>query len=244
METRVAIIGGTGFYTLFDKSEEMDKITPYGNPSDKIFIGEIEGKGVVFIPRHGRDHSIPPHRVNHKANIWALYELGVKYIFATNSVGIINTKIKPGSFILITDFIDLSSPVTTFYNIFEKNPVHMDFTTPFSESLRKILIQAGQLENIPLVKSAVYMFSKGPRFETASEIKAFKKMGADVVGMTLVPEAVLSKEIGIEYISVGIGTNYAAGISKKELTHEEVLDTMRKKEDELKRLFIRAIKLI
>lgn len=244
METKIAIIGGTGFYTLFDKSEEMEKTTPYGNPSDKLFIGEIDGKKMVFIPRHGRDHSIPPHRVNHKANIWTLSELGVKYIFATNSVGIINTKIKLGSFILITDFIDISSPVTTFYDIFEKNPVHMDFTSPFSESLRKILIQSSQIENIPLVKSAVYMFSKGPRFETASEIKAFKKMGADVVGMTLVPEAVLSKEIGMEYISVAIGTNYAAGISKKELTHEEVLDTMRKKEDELKRLFIRAIKLV
>ena len=106
------------------------------------------------------------------------------------------------------------------------------------------MIQASQVENIPLVKSAVYVFSKGPRFETASEIKAFKKMGADVVGMTIVPEAVLSKEIGIEYVSVSVGTNLAAGISKTELTHEEAQDMMRKKEDELKRLFVRAIKLI
>ncbi len=170
--------------------------------------------------------------------------LGVKNIISTATVGIINTKINPGDFIIPNDFLDFTKTPQTFFNKFEKEPIHTDMTKPFSEKIRKFLIETCKEFGYSFHESGVYVNACGPRFETPAEIRMFDILGADIVGMTIVPEVVLSNELGIEYATIAIGTNYACGISKKLLTFKEVHDMTRKKEAQLKKIIKKAVNKI
>lgn len=242
MKIEVAIIGGSGFYEVPGiRMRRLNVKTPYGEVRG-IRVGEIGGKRIAFLARHGESHSVPPHRINYRANIWALHSIGVRRILATSACGGINRKLRPGDFVLVTQFLDFTkSRSSTFFEGGKSGVAHVDVSEPFCPQLRWVVKSAARDLGFEIREGGVYACMEGPRFETPAEIKALEKLGADMVGMTLVPECVLARELGICYSSVAIITNYAAGISKSILTHSEVLEMIRRKNEEIKRIFLSAI---
>ncbi|MEM0211585.1 MAG: S-methyl-5'-thioadenosine phosphorylase [Candidatus Methanomethylicia archaeon] len=225
LNIKIGVIGGSGFEEAF----EGDKIkvkTPYGEVNLKI--GVFGDREVAFIHRHGEKHEIPPHRVNYRGNIWALKEIGVERIIATNAVGGIRESISPGDILIPHDFIDFTkSRIGTFYN---DEAIHVDVSEPYCPEIRRIILECIKGVNIRVWDKGVYVCTEGPRFETPSEIRMFRLLGADVVGMTGVPEVVLARELKMCYASICIVTNYAAGLQKR-VTQEEVNKIMRKRVD-------------
>lgn len=243
MEAEIAIIGGSGVYSLDvvknPKSEEID--TPYGK-SPEVMAGEVKGRKVAFLPRHGKEHTFPPHLVNYRANLWALHDLGVKRILATTAVGSLNPKLRPGALVLIDQFVDFTKcrPVT-FYEGGDSGVVHVDVSRPYCPELRELLIRnAAELE-IELEPKAVYACTEGPRYETAAEIRMLDTLDCDVVGMTNVPECVLARELGICYSTISVVTNFAAGISDGRLTPREVSELMDENIGKVKKLLFNVI---
>ncbi len=241
----VGIIGGTGLYDpkiLSSVSEEYVR-TDFGMV--KVKTGEYNGIPVAFLPRHGEDHAVPPHKVNYRGNIMALKKLGVERILATGAVGSLNLEMGPGEFILVDQFIDYTkNRVQTFYEEGEKGVVHIDMTNPYCPELRKVLTEAAKALNMPVRAKGTYVCTEGPRFETPAEIKMYSALGGDLVGMTSVPEVVLAREAEICYATVAMVTNFAAGISPTPLTHAEVLEAMRKNNENLKKLLVKAIEIM
>jgi len=236
-EAEIAIIGGTGLEELFKGFKTFNVGTPYGF-SNPIFIGEIQSRRVAFLPRHGRKHDIPPHKVNYGANIYALHKLKVERIIATNAVGAINLNFKPGDLVVPHDIVDFTKQrQLTFY---DQAPVtHIDFTEPYCPEIRKILIEkAGKMGAVH--DRAVYVCTEGPRFESPAEIRMFRILGCDVVGMTGIPEAVLARELGICYATLCFVSNMAAGIAGK-LTYEEVLETSKAVMPKIRKIILEAI---
>jgi len=239
----IAIIGGTGVYDpcILKNMMPVSIETPYGSVTCQT--GSLWSKSVVFIPRHGSTHSIPPHLINYRANIWALKKLGVRQILATTAVGSLNSSMKPGDLVLPDQFIDFTKlRVSTFYEGGERGVVHVDMTSPYCDTLRQIVSLSATDLNFPVHSDGCYICTEGPRFETAAEIRAYAKLGGDVVGMTGVPEAVLAREAEICYVTVSMVTNFAAGISADPLTHREVLDTMQQNSANIQELLNHVIK--
>ncbi|MEM0049020.1 MAG: S-methyl-5'-thioadenosine phosphorylase [Candidatus Bathyarchaeia archaeon] len=233
----IAVIGGTGLEEIFNTSEIINIGTPYGI-SYAISICKIQNKEVAFLPRHGRRHDNPPHRVNYRANIYALYKLGVERIIATNAVGAINPKFKPGDLVVPHDLIDFTRQrPLTFY---DQAPVtHIDFTEPYCPEIRKILIEKAR-EVGTVHEQAVYVCTEGPRFETPAEIRMFRLLGCDIVGMTGMPEAVLARELGICYATICFVSNMAAGLSDR-LTYKEVLEVSKAVMPKIRKVISEAI---
>ena len=243
--TKIAIIGGTGVYDprILSNVQEKEIVTPYGAVQYKT--GEYAGKEVAFIPRHGSKHSIPPHLINYRANIWAMKKIGVQNIIATTAVGSLNLAMKPGDFVLIDQFLDFSkNRHNTFYEGGERGVVHVDVTEPYCSTLRNVLLQGATKLHLPVHASGTYVCTEGPRFETPAEIKAYAKLGGDLVGMTNVPEVVLAREAEMCYVTVSMVTNFAAGISPLPLTHHEVLETMKENTEKFKSLIMESIAAI
>jgi 5'-methylthioadenosine phosphorylase len=241
----IAIIGGTGLYDphILENIRQEEVITPYG--AVKYKLGEYSGKTIAFIPRHGSNHSIPPHLVNYRANIWAMKKIGITNIISTTAVGSLNLSMEPGAFDLVDQFIDFTKTrVSTFYEGGARGVAHVDVTEPYCPNLRNILAKVAEKLGIPVYKSGTYICTEGPRFETPAEIKAFGKLGGDLVGMTNVPEVVLAREAEMCYATVSMVTNFAAGISPNLLTHREVLDIMQANMEKIKRLAMAAISAI
>ena len=232
----IGIIGGSGVYEITQKADSCSKNvikTDYGEVT--VSILEIFSKKIAFIPRHAQGHSIPPHKINYRANIDALRNVGVTQIIATNSVGSMNIDMAPGSFVVPNDFLDFTqNRIKTFY---EDKVVHVDVTEPYCPNLRDILDRSGDV-----ILGGTYVCTEGPRFETPAEIKMFKMLGGDLVGMTGVPEVTLARERGICYNSICIVSNYAAGISSNTLTIDEVFDIVSEKEHDLLELIYNFIK--
>ncbi|AHF79732.1 S-methyl-5'-thioadenosine phosphorylase [Thermococcus paralvinellae] len=247
---RIAIIGGSGVYDpkLLENIREEEVNTPYGKI--KVKIGTYKGEEIAFLARHGEKHSVPPHKINYRANIWGLYELGVERILATSAVGSLNEAMKPGDFVILDQLMDFTkSRVYTFYDG-EDSPhdrkfvAHVDFTDPYCPEIRNALIRAAKELGFNYHPKGTYACMEGPRFETRAEIRALRILGADVVGMTQCPEAILARELEMCYSSVAIVTNFAAGISSQKLTHTEVVELMAKKSEEIKYLLMKAIEYI
>lgn len=232
----IGIIGGSGVYEITQKADSCTKKTiktDYGEV--EVSVLNIFGKKVAFIPRHASGHSIPPHKINFRANIDALKKVGVTQIIATNSVGSMNLEMPPGSFVIPDDFLDFSeSRVKTFY---EDKVVHIDVTEPYCLRLRDILAESGEV-----ILGGTYVCTEGPRFETPAEIKMFRMLGGDLVGMTGLPEVTLAREREMCYNSICIVSNYASGISEQELTIDEVFEMVSQKEVELLELIYNFIK--
>ena len=247
---RIAIIGGSGVYDpkLLQNVREEFVSTPYGKV--RVKIGEYNGEEIAFLARHGEKHAVPPHKINYRANIWALYELGVERILSTSAVGSLNEAMKPGDFVILDQLMDFTK--TRHYTFYdgEESPhdrkfvAHVDFTDPYCPELRKALITAARELGFSYHPTGTYACMEGPRFETRAEIRALKILGADVVGMTQCPEAVLARELEMCYASVAIVTNFAAGISREKLTHKEVVELMAQKSEEIKYLLMKSIKYI
>ena len=236
-----AIIGGTGVYdsAVLENTETITVNTQFG-PSIAT-LGEYKGKKVAFMPRHGAAHSIPPHRINYRANIWALKELGVTQVLASAAVGSLKRKYGPGSLVIVDDFLDFTkSRPTTFFE--SSTVVHVDVTDPYCSRLRtEIALAAEELAIENVHHGGTYVCTEGPRFESPAEIRMYETLGAHVVGMTSIPEVVLAKEAELCYATVCMVTNYAAGISDAPLTHEEVVREMARSVHRIRDLFFHTI---
>ncbi len=219
---KVAIIGGTGFGTTLVAGVAEVIETEYGSALlTRAKLGE--NLELLFLARHGLGHSLPPHKINHRANIAALRDLGVDAVFATTAVGSLRPEIKPGDFVVLDDFLDFTKgEVVTFYS--EPGGVrHTDFVHPYDPSLREILLQTASPELAPRIHPAgTYLCTSGPRYETPAEVRLFGQW-ASVVGMTGAPEAILCREAGLRYAGVALATNYGTGlVTAAPLSHTEV----------------------
>ncbi len=243
---RLAVIGGTGIYdpAIFGDGSEKEVETPYGRVTDLTLVKpeSREDVVIVFLPRHGATHSVPPHRVNYRANLFALKILGVERILATNSVGCISPGLEPGDMVVPHDFIDLTkSRVGTFY---DAEAVHVDVSEPYCRELRQVIVETGKNLGIHIVDGGVYGCAEGPRFETPAEIRFLGMAGADFVGMTGLPETVLARELEICYASICTVTNYAAGIAEGRLTATEVSEIVGENQGRLRDVVYGALDLI
>ncbi|NLN16876.1 MAG: S-methyl-5'-thioadenosine phosphorylase [Firmicutes bacterium] len=238
----LAVIGGTGLYDpgFLAGAKEQVIETPYGEAS--VIIGEGPQGSVAFMARHGRGHSLPPHRINYRANIWALGSLGVAGILATAAVGSLRRELPPGSFLLLDQFIDFTKTrISTFA---EEGVVHLDFTRPYCPRLGGYLLEAARRLGMDLQDRGCYVCTEGPRYETPAEVKMFAQLGGDVVGMTNVPEVVLARELGICYATVAVVTNYGAGIAPVPLSHDEVGSVMGRNAQGLRRLLQMTMEIV
>jgi 5'-methylthioinosine phosphorylase len=209
----LAIIGGTGLTRLSTLAVTHRQVirTPYGEPSAALVFGELAGHRAIFLARHGHGHTIPPHRVNYRANLWALKEQGASAIVAVASVGAIRGCV-PGDLVLPHQLIDYTSGrANTFFDGGDQQVVHVDFTHPYSQRLRAICATGARHGTIALEEGGVYGAVSGPRLETAAEIDRMERDGATLVGMTGMPEAALARELGVDYASVCVVVNHAAG---------------------------------
>jgi 5'-methylthioadenosine phosphorylase len=225
---KIGLIGGSGLEKLniFSNAGEVSVDTPYGSPSSTFFTGTIGGCEVYILSRHGRDHAIPPTQVNNRANIFALKQLGCKYIFATTACGSLREEIGRGHVVIADQFIDFTNlRVNTFYDAFEAGQMaHTAMADPFSETLRQILIKGCQELNIPFHSSGTIVTIEGPRFSTRAESKMFRLLGADVINMSVAPEASLAMEAGIPYAAIALSTDYDSWKHDEDpVTWEDVL---------------------
>ena len=233
-----AIIGGTGVYEI-GKSVRQEIQTEYGKTT--VDVIEINGEKIIFLARHGKGHSVPPHLINYRANMKALKDLGVKYIYATCAVGSCNEGFAPGDVVVLKDFIDFTKArPLTFYEGGKTGVVHVAMDDPYCRNLREKFLKCTQKTGLQVNGDAVYVCTEGPRFETAQEIKMYKMLGGDVVGMTNVPEVVLAKELGMCYQAVGIITNWCTGI-KGEVIEHDITGVMEKNKAFVTETFIRVL---
>ena len=210
----LAIIGGSGLSQLNNLEVKHRKVarTPYGEPSGPLTFGSVSGRELVFLARHGYGHTMAPHEVNYRANLWALKQENVEGIVSIASVGGIRKDLQPGMLMLPDQIIDYTwGRGSTFFEGADAPVTHIDFTEPYSASVRERIREAARLCGERLVEGGVYAATQGPRLETAAEINRMERDGADVVGMTGMPEAVLARELGLDYAAIAVVANYAAG---------------------------------
>jgi len=227
----VAIIGGSGLTALKNLEITRREVmrTPFGEPSAPLIFGHLGGQKAVFLARHGHGHTIPPHDVNYRANIWALKEAGASHVIAVNAVGGITPAMISGGLIFPDQIIDYTyGRMHTYFGIEQKSVTHIDFTFPYCEELRNVLVKAAQVAGLSAAESGTYAATQGPRFETIAEISRMERDGADIVGMTGMPETSLARELGLCYACIAVVANPAAGkgagtISLKEI--ERTLET-------------------
>lgn len=238
---KVAIIGGTGFEKMLKGVSELRPKTPYGLvPS--LLIGKVANRQVVFLPRHGPNHSVPPHMINYRANIRALHEMGVERIIATNAVGAINRRFKPGDMAVPHDFVDFTkNRSATFY---DGAPVtHIDVSQPFCPQIRELLIEIARKHDLRVWEKAVLVCTEGPRYETPAEIGMFRRLGCQIVGMTGFPEAVLARELQMCYASICYITNRGAGMQQR-LTVLEVSKSAKETLPKIQEVLIETIRVL
>ena len=217
----IAIIGGTGLTSLagVEITETREVDTPYGSPSCALSFGHLGDKEIIFLARHGNPHAIPPHKINYRANIHALKENGVKNIIAVNAVGGITSEMRPGRIVIPKQIIDYTyDRKHTFFEDNLNEVTHIDFTNPYSTDLGKQLVTASLMSGLDVFIGGVYAATQGPRLETAAEVNKLEKDGCDIVGMTGMPEAALARELDINYASLALVVNWAAGKSDEEIT--------------------------
>lgn len=239
----IGIIGGSGFYDpgLFGDIKEIKIHTPYGEPSDHILIGTYEGRVIAFLPRHGKGHRIPPHRINYRANIWALKSLGVRYIIAVSAVGSLREDYMPGDLVVPDQFIDMTRS-RQHYTFFDGPQVaHVSMAEPFCEFLRSKIFDVGRDLGYRIHGRGVYICIEGPRFSTKAESRVWREVfKADIIGMTLVPEINLACEAQICYSTLAMVTDYDVW-AEKPVTAEEVSRVMASNIDKAKKIIMRLI---
>lgn len=233
------VIGGSGVYHIpgLEIRDEVALQTPCGTPSDVYRTGMLAGREIVFLARHGSCHTLQPHRINYRANILGFRQMGVQRLLSVGAAGSINAALRPGMITVPDQIIDQTSGrITTFYD--QDEVVHIDFTEPFCNDLRGYVISASGRTETSVAPKATYVCVNGPRLETAAEIRTYAGWGADIIGMTAMPEAGLAREAGICYAGISVITNYAAGISGDRLTTAEVKETMLRAEETLRSILL------
>ena len=207
----IGVFGGSGFYSLLDEVREVKVDTPYGAPSDSVFLAEVAGRRVAFMPRHGRRHTIPPHRINYRANVWAMRSLGVKAVIAPCAAGSLQLAIKPGDFVVCDQFVDRThGRVDTFYD----GPIvtHLSSADTYDPVLRRLAIETIRDHGIEVHERGTVVVIEGPRFSTKSESKWFSDAGWEVINMSQYPEAWLCRELGMAVVNISLITDYDAGV--------------------------------
>lgn len=237
--TKLAIIGGTGL-TVIPGLECVDQHhidTPFGATSAALMEGELNGRRIIFLPRHGEQHSIAPHRINYRANIWALQALGVSDIIAVAAVGGIAETLSPGSLVCPDQIIDYTyGREQSFFSDAFSAQQHIDFTYPYTQTVRQKIISASHALNLDITDGGVYGATQGPRLETAAEISRMKKDGCTIVGMTGMPEAALAREAQINYACCALVVNWAAGLADGVITMAAIEHTLASGMDDVKQI--------
>ena len=232
----IGIIGGTGVYDpgLLENARSIKVYTPYGEPSDYVTIGVFKGRKVAFLPRHGKGHRIPPHRINYRANIWAFKELGVTRIVAPSAVGSLKEEMEPGHLVIPDQFIDRTrSRASTFYE--GGYVAHVSTADPFCPELRKLAYSTAKRLKLAVHPDGTYVCIEGPRFSTRAESKMFRQWGAHIIGMTLVPEVVLARESEMCYVNLATVTDYDVWADKP-VSADEVVETLKKNIEKTKKM--------
>jgi 5'-methylthioadenosine phosphorylase len=243
----VGVFGGSGFYSLLEAPTERLINTPYGHPSDYIAIGEVAGCRVAFMPRHGAGHRFPAHRINYRANVWAMWSLGVNRILAPCAAGSLQPEVQPGDFVICDQFVDRTSGrADTFYD--GPSSVHISSADPYCPELRPLAAEASRQLAIPVHENGTVVVIQGPRFSTRAESKWFTGMGWDVINMTQYPEVVLARELEMCYVNISLITDWDVGLegdaNVRPVTLEEVIRVFNQNNEKLKQLLYALIPMI
>jgi 5'-methylthioadenosine phosphorylase len=243
----IGVIGGSGFYQLLPGLEEAVVHTPYGAPSAPVALGEVEGRRVAFLPRHGTRHELPPHRVNYRANIWALHQLGVRRLFGPCAAGSLFPEIHPGDMVVLDQLVDRTSGRA---DTFLDGPVvgHVGFADPYCPELADVLTAAGRRGSATIHRGGTVVVVQGPRFSTRAESRWFRAAGWHVVNMTQYPEAYLARELGMCYSGIALVTDYDTGAGAdaggEPVTMQAVLDVLGRSVDAARQLLMAAIAVV
>jgi 5'-methylthioadenosine phosphorylase len=240
----IGVFGGSGFYSFLEDAEEAVVDTPYGPTSDRFVIGDVGGKRVAFMPRHGRHHNLPPHAIPYRANLWAMKELGVRRVIGPCASGSLAKDLPPGTFVVCDQFVDRTSGrADTFYD----GPVttHVSAADPYCADLRRILLETGREQDLDIRDGGTVVVIQGPRFSTRSESKWFSAMGWGVINMTAYPEGWLARELELCYANVSLITDYDVGLEDdpdiEPVSHEGVVKVFTENNEKLRRLLFEAI---
>jgi 5'-methylthioadenosine phosphorylase len=241
-QVSVGVFGGSGFYSLLDDLEMVKVDTPYGPPSDAIAVGTIGGRGVAFLPRHGRTHSIPPHAINYRANVWALRALGAEAVISPCASGSLQAHVRPGDFVVCDQWVDRTQGrKDTFY----EGPIvtHVSPADPYDPELRRLAVEAIRDEGVNVHEKGTVVVIQGPRFSTKAESQWFTAMGWEVINMTQYPEAYLCRELGMPVVNISVITDYDSGVVANEepASAEKVLEVFRRNATHLKRVVLSLI---
>jgi 5'-methylthioadenosine phosphorylase len=237
----IGVFGGSGFYSLLEDVEEVEIETPYGRPSAPLTIGAVGGKRVAFLPRHGLEHQLPPHRIPYRANVWAMRELGVRRIIGPNASGALRADLQLGEFVVCDQFVDRTSGREhTFYD--GPETTHVSAADPYCPDLRRLLVEtAGEL-GIPVRDGGTVVAVEGPRFSTRAESKWFQDAGWEVINMTAYPEGYLARELELCYANISMVTDHDVGVAGTEpVSHERVIEVFKANNDRLRELLFAVI---
>ncbi|HEX9059585.1 MAG TPA: S-methyl-5'-thioadenosine phosphorylase [Clostridia bacterium] len=249
MDTKVdiGIFGGSGFYSFLENVKEIEIDTPYGKPSDKISVAELEGKKIAFLPRHGKNHQYPPHKIPYKANLYAMKQLGVSKIIAPTASGSLQPNIKPGDFVVCDQFVDRTwGRNDTYFDGPETK--HPSPAHPYCPELRKIAIEAGKSLGITTHEKGTVVVIQGPRFSTVAESRWFGKMGWEVINMTQYPECYLARELEMCYVNISLITDFDAGLEGRDdippVKEEDVYKVFTENNEKVKKMLFEIIRKI
>jgi len=240
----IGVFGGSGFYSFLDDVVEEAVDTPYGPPSARVRVGGIDGRQVAFMPRHGDDHALPPHRINYRANVWAMRQVGVRRIVGPSACGSLKPELSPGTFVVCDQFVDRTSArEDTFYD--GPQTTHVSAAAPYCGDLSAILVESAREEGIDVVDGGTVVVIQGPRFSTRAESRWFAANGWDVVNMTQYPECWLARELGLCYANLSLVTDYDAGLEGmpdvEPVSAEAAFAVFRRNLDRLRALLFRAV---
>ena len=241
----IGIFGGSGFYEFLNDTQQISVSTPYGDPSDKITIGKIGNKKVAFLPRHGADHKIAPHKINYRANVWAMKSLGIKRVISPCAAGSLQKHVEPGSFVICDQFVNKTWGRNDTF--FEGPQIkHISAADPYCPELRKLAIDAAKQNNIKVHETGTILVIQGPRFSTKAESKFYTENGWEVINMTQYPEVYLVKEMDMCPLNISLITDYDAGLvsDTAPVSHEAVLKVFKENNEKLKKLLFTLIENI
>lgn len=243
----IGIFGGSGFYELLENTEEVEIKTPYGDPSDKIMIGEYLGKKVAFLPRHGRNHKFAPHKVPYRANVWAMREIGVNKIIGACAAGSLQANVRPGDFVICDSYFDRTkNRPDTFFELDEIR--HISSANPYCKNLRKVAVETSRELGIHTHDGGTVVVVNGPRFSTIAESKFFSTLGYKVINMTGYPEVVLANELGLCYLNISLITDYDVGLEGEggivASNINQIIQTFNKNNENVKKLIFKLIEKV
>jgi 5'-methylthioadenosine phosphorylase len=239
----IGVFGGSGFYEFLEEAEEIELDTPFGNPSAALVVGELAGQRVAFLPRHGRRHELPPHRIPYRANLWAMREVGVRRVIGPCASGALRPELELGEFVVCDQFVDRTSGrADTFYD--GPETTHVAFAEPYCPEMRELAVREGTSLGLDLHDRGTVVCVQGPRFSTRAESDLFRKQGWEVINMTQYPESVLARELELCYLNVSLITDYDVGVEGEDVepvSHEQVIKVFNENLAKLRDLLFRVV---